>query len=443
MEPSRAIVEDPAIWEELAGDARLPIARAYLACTEQDVLTNFVLLATLRAPEQIGCVRHALGGPVPAEAVAASLAFGHGFDDLAPELVDTLTAAAVSCLPDPQWWLDDEAFLLEQNGATPDDVRCVAAAYVENLGVEAIARRRILTLDFVPATPPQLERLDLPTRCGVRMPMAVVDLGVRPGDCVTGFGQGARATIVVDCAQDHNGEIVSLKDLAAVFPGWPGAKDLGAAAERQCLADIAAVVDDRTGYAAGWDFPDRASWEASARALTCVLIKSDLSSWTGPSGLVPMAATTTSTTSPTTAAPTGTTLPPGAREMFSLDEIDRVGMCVYRAPALPGAGRPRPPLLRSRLPAAAPGRDVPPVHDRSRAWRPYPGDATVQGQANPVCELTFAAYVGVPWESSRLDYVYFYPSAETWNIGDRAVVCFLVGTQVDEVFTRSMADSRE
>jgi hypothetical protein len=174
-----------------------------------------------------------------------------------------------------------------------------------------------------------------------------------------------------------------------------------------------------------------------------VLIKSDWSSWTGASGLVPTVATTTSPTPPTTTTPTGTTLPPGAREMFSLDEIDRVGMCVYRAPALPGqddldrrffevdCGQPHQAEMYHRFTIeAAPGA-------------PYPGDRAVQAQATPVCELTFAAYVGVPYESSRLDYVYFYPSEATWNTGDRAVVCFLVGTQVDEEFTRSMAGSRE
>ena len=73
----------------------------------------------------------------------------------------------------------------------------------------------------------------------------------------------------------------------------------------------------------------------------------------------------------------------------------------------------------------------------------YPGDAAVQADADPVCTLTFADYVGLPYESSRLRFVYFYPSAETWNDDDRSVLCFLVGTEVDEVFTRSMAGSRE
>ena len=281
------LVGDPDVWADLDGDDRYPVVVAYLACVEADVLANFVVIATLRTIDRMDCVTNLSGRGIGREVLASSLAYGDGFDDLPPAAVDGLTAAAVACVPDPAWWVEDEAHVLTQNGTAPADARCVAAAYVRGLGIEAVVRRRILTFDFVAASPEQLAALDLPGRCSMQAPAPILDLGVVPGDCVSGFGQGARSVAVVRCDQAHNGEIVSTVDLSTVTPSWPGIQALVEEAGRRCAADVAPLVADRTGYGAGWDLPDRWSWESSARTLTCVLVQDDFASWTGPSGIVP------------------------------------------------------------------------------------------------------------------------------------------------------------
>ena len=77
-----------------------------------------------------------------------------------------------------------------------------------------------------------------------------------------------------------------MTDLGAEFPTWPGAEVVRTTAGERCFADVQAL-GDATGYASGWDIPNRLAWERSHRALTCVLIRPGFESWTGPSGLVP------------------------------------------------------------------------------------------------------------------------------------------------------------
>jgi hypothetical protein len=54
----------------------------------------------------------------------------------------------------------------------------------------------------------------------------------------------------------------------------------------------------------------------------------------------------------------------------------------------------------------------------------FPEDA--QDQAGALCVDQFADFIGVPYEESTYELTYLHPTAETWAIGDREVLC-LVG----------------
>lgn len=63
----------------------------------------------------------------------------------------------------------------------------------------------------------------------------------------------------------------------------------------------------------------------------------------------------------------------------------------------------------------------------------YPGDAATRDIARDGCIERFDAFVGIPYEQSALDVTYLYPTQQTWDDGDREIVCALYsldGTQV-------------
>ena len=51
------------------------------------------------------------------------------------------------------------------------------------------------------------------------------------------------------------------------------------------------------------------------------------------------------------------------------------------------------------------------------------GDEAMTDYADDVCLGEFEAFVGIPWEESTLNYFYLQPTAETWEIGDREILC--------------------
>jgi hypothetical protein len=53
----------------------------------------------------------------------------------------------------------------------------------------------------------------------------------------------------------------------------------------------------------------------------------------------------------------------------------------------------------------------------------FPGDEQMDQQASDMCLAEFAGYVGAEYNDSELDYLYFSPDAETWEQGDRQVIC--------------------
>jgi hypothetical protein len=53
----------------------------------------------------------------------------------------------------------------------------------------------------------------------------------------------------------------------------------------------------------------------------------------------------------------------------------------------------------------------------------YPGDDLLSTQASAICMNAYADFVGLAYEDSLLDYWFFYPSEDSYALGDRQVVC--------------------
>jgi hypothetical protein len=53
----------------------------------------------------------------------------------------------------------------------------------------------------------------------------------------------------------------------------------------------------------------------------------------------------------------------------------------------------------------------------------YPSDDQLSAFAEQECVGTFTGYVGMTYETSALDVVYFTPSSDAWDDGDRSVQC--------------------
>ena len=56
----------------------------------------------------------------------------------------------------------------------------------------------------------------------------------------------------------------------------------------------------------------------------------------------------------------------------------------------------------------------------------YPGDDSVASQADEYCYGEFQGFVGIAWEDSAYDYGYLSPSPESWDQGDREVLCMIM-----------------
>ncbi len=54
----------------------------------------------------------------------------------------------------------------------------------------------------------------------------------------------------------------------------------------------------------------------------------------------------------------------------------------------------------------------------------FPGDAAVEDQSYAMCDPGFEAWIGRPYASSSLSYVYYFPDAERWAT-DRTVQCIV------------------
>ena len=63
----------------------------------------------------------------------------------------------------------------------------------------------------------------------------------------------------------------------------------------------------------------------------------------------------------------------------------------------------------------------------------FPGEQTIQTQADDVCLDAFDPFVGLDYESSALDFGWLVPTADSWEMGDRVVACFLYRLDLEKV----------
>ena len=54
-----------------------------------------------------------------------------------------------------------------------------------------------------------------------------------------------------------------------------------------------------------------------------------------------------------------------------------------------------------------------------------PSDDDLRAQAEEVCTAEFETYVGLPYAESALDFTWLQPTTESWDQGDRELVCLV------------------
>jgi hypothetical protein len=165
--------------------------------------------------------------------------------------------------------------------------------------------------------------MDLRGRCGYEWNVSVPSpLGAAVGTCINGFANG-EPTGVVDCTQRHDAETLSLHDLTADYPTWPGRRTLIEDIEQRCSADADAVESDFSDLAFAWILPTRTMWEQEARTAICLIGQGSGQSWEEPSGLLPAP--------PSTAAVTASQEPTTGEGFESLQ--DDTGQLSMRVPS--------------------------------------------------------------------------------------------------------------
>lgn len=65
----------------------------------------------------------------------------------------------------------------------------------------------------------------------------------------------------------------------------------------------------------------------------------------------------------------------------------------------------------------------------------YPGNDRVAEWAEPFCYSHFERYTGVAYQDSALEFGYLYPTEQSWNLGDREVVCFVFDLAGDDLIS--------
>lgn len=56
----------------------------------------------------------------------------------------------------------------------------------------------------------------------------------------------------------------------------------------------------------------------------------------------------------------------------------------------------------------------------------FPGETAVDDQAVSECTSAFSGFVGIDYETSTLDFSYYYPTEDSWGSGDREILCLVV-----------------
>ncbi len=63
----------------------------------------------------------------------------------------------------------------------------------------------------------------------------------------------------------------------------------------------------------------------------------------------------------------------------------------------------------------------------------YPGSDQVKNRADAICLEKFASYVGIAYEDSIYDIGSLFPTDQTWDVGDREVICFAYDISLDKI----------
>ena len=63
----------------------------------------------------------------------------------------------------------------------------------------------------------------------------------------------------------------------------------------------------------------------------------------------------------------------------------------------------------------------------------FPGGDAVANRADQLCLGSFDAYVGEPYETSIYEFSWLAPSAESWAVGDREVICFAYDLSLEKI----------
>ncbi len=63
----------------------------------------------------------------------------------------------------------------------------------------------------------------------------------------------------------------------------------------------------------------------------------------------------------------------------------------------------------------------------------FPGEVAIQTEADEVCLDAFSGFVGLDYQTSVLDFGWLVPTAETWEVGDRVVACFIYRVDLEKV----------
>jgi len=98
-----------------------------------------------------------------------------------------------------------------------------------------------------------------------------------------------------------------------------------------------------------------------------------------------------------------------------------------------------PPDLAEVAPGDVPIVDCDTPHDnevfatQNLTGDEFPGVDGVSNRADQVCLGTFDAYVGEPYESSIYQFSWLVPSADTWEVGDREVICFAFDMNFEKI----------
>ncbi len=201
---------------------------------------------------------------------------------------------------------------------------------------------------------------------------------------------------IVSCDEPHDNEVYDAWDYEGVR--YPGSATIGDVAIESCLDRFTTAVGvpvELTDLDVSGLWPTQESWDVGDREILCVLYAFDGSQLTG-----------------------------SRRGLVSQDNAFTLGRgdC-FDAPSLdPEVAEPTSGIEVRDCEQEHFGQ----VHETFDVdGATWPGHDEVADLADERCLDAFEPFVGEPWETSALYYGAFRPSQESWDAGDRTVVCYL------------------